>query len=107
MIVGASRVDKQELVLASTSVQSFEEFCVAQVPDEFKHCREIVDNQKYLCCIILRSIKTVPWDKKKPVIDDVMRGLSIVGFTDTLVEATSLLGVANLKRVKKFKERGL
>lgn len=107
MIVGTTSINIEALIKNSGTVTQFENFCESLVPEEFRHIRTIIDNQKYLCCMIYRKLENVTWSRKKELLNEVLRGLRIVGLTDMLVEASSLIGMINRERIEKFKELGL
>lgn len=104
MVIGVIDICKSKLVGHIGSVEEFIAYCDALVPQEFRHVEAIVGNQRYLCCITLRSMGNVPWDKRKEIISAVLRDTRIVGYTDTLIEAESLLRMSDIKRVRAFKE---
>lgn len=107
MIVGCADVDLVELRRNCSTKLQLMEYAESLVPEEFRHIKDIVDNQCYLCCLTLRKDTKVSWDIKKPVIDDVMRAISITGFTDCLVEVKSLFALVDLDKLQKYNEKGL
>ncbi len=102
MVVGVIQVSEEMLIRKAQDETLFREYCRDLVPKEYRHIQYIVDNQTYYCCLLLRKNKSVPWDLKRPLLDKVLLKLKIVGFTDSLIEAGSLLDYANISRVKTF-----
>lgn len=102
MLVGKSYVELHDLVRHTKDVDMFKEYCDSLVPSEFKHVQAIIDNQRYLCCLVLRQAKTVDWDKKSQIIESVMRDIKIIGFTDTVVEVSTLFGLADKERILQY-----
>lgn len=107
MIIGTMAIDTEALVKNSKTAEQFNKFCESLVPEEFRHIHAITDNQKYICCMIYRRLKNVAWPKKRELLNEVLRGLHIIGFADMIIEASSLMGMVDQKRIEKFKEIGL
>lgn len=104
MIIGTANVNLNDLAEHTTTPEEFEDYCVSLVPKEFQHVKAICDNQKYYCCLLVWGIKALSWEKRKLIKGEVTKKLRVVGFTDSLIEAATLLGLVNMKRVEKFKE---
>ena len=107
MLVGKSDVDTSELVKHTRTSEEFLMYTDSLVPYDFRHNKTIVDNQRYLCCLLLRSCDGVSWDIKKKILDDVMPAIHIVGFTDMLIDVNSLFGLINKDKLMKFKKKGV
>ena len=105
MLVGKIDIDEKKLAVSSRSVETFLEFSDSLVPKAFNGCKAIIDNQRYLCCVKLRKIESVSWSVKKPLLDEVMSGLSIIGYMDELVEVEKLCSIVNMYKVHEYIER--
>ena len=105
MIVGVSNVDLIELDRAAKDVETFKSYCDSLVPEEFRHVREIMSNQRYLCLMLLRRSKNVSWDKKKEIIEPLMQGLHVVGYSDGLIDLNSMMNLVDRRRLRKFYEK--
>lgn len=102
MIVGKTDVLVEDVEKHSKDVETFVKYAESLVPEEFRHVTAIVDNQKYLCCLILRSSKRVSWEKKKEIINDVMYSIKIVGYTENIISASALLNLADQSKLEKY-----
>lgn len=102
MLVGVINININELARHTQSVDSFKSYSDSLVPIEFRHNQAILSNQLYLCCVTLRKSDNVPWDIKKPLVNEVMNNLSIVGYADSLVEVRQLYSVVNMDEVRKY-----
>ncbi|MBQ2885857.1 MAG: hypothetical protein IJE43_19200 [Alphaproteobacteria bacterium] len=91
MIVGTSNVIKSEMAKHVKSLTDFKQYCKSLVPEEFRHIDAIVNNQQYLCCLVLRKDNNVSWSIKKDLIDAVMRETKIVGCTNELINIADIL----------------
>ncbi len=107
MIIGTIHVNEQSLVRSADTVERFCEYCKQLVPEEYRHVQAIVENQQYYCCLLLRRLESISWSRKREIINGVMRSIRIVGYTDSLVEATSLAQYVNVDRLRGMKERCL
>lgn len=103
MLVGKINIDVEKLKKNTYSKEMFCAYCDSLVPAEFRHRKEIINNQRYICCLVMRNSKLISWDVKKPLINEVMKGLRITGYTDTLLEVGSLFDYTDVKRVNKFR----
>lgn len=106
MLVGKSDVNMSELVKHTKSSEEFLNYSDSLVPEDFKHNKSIIDNQRYLCCLLLRSYSGVSWDIKKKLLDEVMPAIRIVGYTDALIDVNSLFGLVNKGKLLKYKKKG-
>ena len=102
MLVGKSDVAIQELERRVKDVEEFKKYCDSLVPEEFKHISAIRNNQRYICCLILRTSKCIPWNIKLSCINRVMQDIQIVCYTDMLIEVDILLGMIDKERVNKM-----
>jgi len=89
MIVG--RKDFTKLKLACRSEDSLLRFTVDLVPTPLRHIREVVDNQKYLVALHVRSLQSLPWQKRKDLCEHLLHGARIKGVPDTLYDYSDLL----------------
>lgn len=102
MLVGKINVELNELERRANNVENFIAYSDSLVPDMFSHVHAIISNQRYVCCLILRRSKNVPWDTKNALIDTVMAGVSIIGFSDQLIEASSLWSLVDRDKVDQY-----
>lgn len=91
MIVGTSKISTKDLIKYATSVESFKEYCVSLIPEEYRHLQVIVNNQVYICCLCLRKCEAVSWDVKKQILDKCLQDIRIVGCTNALIDFTDVL----------------
>ena len=89
-----------------SSVDDFLEYADSLVPEDFRHHQAIIDNQRYVCCLVLRKNKLVPWDIKKPIIKEVMQDIKVTGYVDSLIEVTSLFGYSDRNTILKYGGKG-
>lgn len=108
MLVGKCDVALQELEYRAKNAEEFKKYSDSLVPEDFRHIIAILNNQRYVCCLILRTSKIIPWDVKSTCINNVMRDIQIIGYTDMLIEIDMLLGMINKERIEKiWKKEGL
>ena len=102
MLVGKSNIELHDLLKHIQNAETFTEYCDSLVPSEFRHVQAIIDNQRYLCCLMLRQAKTVDWSVKSQIIENVMCDIKIIGFTDMIIEVNTLFGLADKERILQF-----
>lgn len=102
MLIGKASVDKAKLLASLKTVDKFIAFSDSLVPEEFRHVQAILSNQRYICCLLLRKEKSVDWNVKKEIIEKVMEDISIVGYTDVLIEVNKLFAFADMRKVKRY-----
>lgn len=105
MLVGKADIDLRELEVRAGDKDKFLDYVDSLVPIDFKHIPSIVSNQRYICCQLLRTSNKVSWEVKKDLIDSIMLQISIVGYTDSLIEANTLFGVINKDKVLKYRRK--
>ena len=79
MIVGRKDIDFTKLKLACRSEDSLLRFTIDLVPTPLRHIREVVDNQKYLVALHVRSLQSLPWQKRKDLCEHLLHGARIKG----------------------------
>lgn len=104
MLVGLAAVDVSECIKRTKTYDDFRAYCTSLIPRDFQHVDAIVNNQCYLCCILLRKSDTMTWEQKREFCNMVMSKISTVGYVDCIIEVSSLMGAVDIQRLKKLKE---
>ena len=102
MIVGKVEVDVSVLAKHIKNKEEFLAYCDSLVPSEFRHNEHIINNQRYLCCLLLRKTNYVPWSQKKELLDEVMSSIRIVGYVDILIEANVIFSMVDNSKLNKY-----
>lgn len=102
MLVGKADVNIRELVVRCKKEEELLNYMDSLVPEGFRHIRAIVDNQRYICCLYIRASKVIPWDVKKDLLNNIMSKLTVVGYTNILIETSMLYSIANMDRIEKY-----
>lgn len=105
MLLGVFNVEENELIRHVNSKDEFYAYCDSLVPKEFRHCKEILNNQRYLCTLILRKSKKVGWDIKKDLIISILSEVRVVGLTDSCIEVSQLYLYISKKDMEEFRRR--
>ena len=84
MIVGRKDIDFTKLKLACRSEDSLLRFTVDLVPTPLRHIREVV-------ALHVRSLQSLPWQKRKDLCEHLLHGARIKGVPDTLYDYSDLL----------------
>lgn len=107
MLVGNSKVSVADVEKHCQSTGTFLDFADSLVPEEFKHVQAIIDNQRYLCCLLLRRSTKYPYDKKAEIIENVMSNVSIVGYVNDIEDVSSIYSLVDYKRLEEYRRRGV
>lgn len=103
MIVGTANIDTILLCKHCGSAQQFREYSLSLVPELFRNCHQICNNQLYLCCIELRRANEISWDKKKSIIDECI-GIRIFGYLDEIIEINTILSFCDKNKILSYLE---
>lgn len=105
MLLGKAVIEGAELKAHISSLEDFYGYCDSLVPEEFRHLKQIRDNQRYLCAMVLRKSNLVPWDKKKDLLVSIMSETRVIGLTDVCIDISQLYEYISRKRMEKYKRR--
>lgn len=102
MLVGCSNITSEDVSTHSKSVETLFKYADSLVPEEYRNCAGIRDNQRYMCCMLLRKSTTVSWDKKKALLNEALPQIRISGLADSIVSVELLSRYADRKRLDSF-----
>lgn len=101
MLIGTSKIS-HDLEKHITSLEDFMGYARSLVPQEFRHNEALVHNQAYYNAMVLRKSVNVAWDKKKEIIETVMKSITVSGYTDVVIDIESINDFVDMNRVDKF-----
>lgn len=102
LLVGKIDISIAELVRHDSSVEEFISYADSLVPKEFSHLPQILQNQRYINCLLYRKKTMVNWDKKKEICNGVLRTVNVSGFTDRLIEVGNLMNMVDSRVLESF-----
>lgn len=105
MLLGKSDVDIIELRKHMVDYETYCAYCDSLIPEEFRHVKELCDNQRYYCAMNIRKSEDIPWDKKKDLIVTVMSNVTVTGLTDMCIDIETLKPYMGRARMEKFFRR--
>lgn len=105
MLLGKAIIEEAELGRHIASKEEFYLWCDNMIPEEFRHVKEIRDNQRYLCTLILRKSDKVAWDKKKDLIISILTETRVTGLTDSCIEVSQLSDYIGRPLMEKYLRR--
>ena len=76
MIVGTKDVSPEEVRKHCRSVTALTSFCVELVPRLFRHDERIVSNQKYLVALMVRDLKSIPYETRRNLYEGLLDGVA-------------------------------
>jgi len=91
MIVGCKNIDFTALKRACANEETLAKFAYNIVPTPLQHLQEVLDNQKYLVALQVRSIQSMPWKRRKQLCESLLKGARIKGVPDAFYDYTDIL----------------
>lgn len=91
MIVGCKDIKFADLKRACVNDETLIKFAVGLVPTPLQHLPAIVDNQKYLVALQVRTIQSLPWKRKKDLCESLLQGVKVKGVPDTIYDYADIL----------------
>lgn len=102
MLVGNANITVDNVSAHASSVQTLFEYSDSLIPREYANCKGIRDNQRYLCCVLLRKSTTVSWDHKKKLLNEAMPQIRVSGLANSVLSVDILKTYANQERLNGY-----
>ena len=104
MLVGKFDISPEDVGKHTDSIKSFLDYSDSFVPVEFSHLEKVLENQRYLCCMLLRRSENVSWTIKNNILNHVLSHISICGFADSLIDIGTIYNFVDMKKVDRYLE---
>lgn len=104
MLIGNKSIDTRALKRACSSPQALLEFTERLVPEQCRHVRAIVDNQKYYVSTLVRAFKSIPYVRKVQLCNHLLRGVTVCGVCNELFDYGDLLASIDIGMWEKLEE---
>ena len=104
MLVGNKNVNIRELRNACSSPTALEQFAVSLVPEQVRHVRAIVNNQKYYVATMVRDFKSLPYARKQALCSSLLYGVTVCGVCNELFDYNDLLSAVDITLWEKLEE---
>lgn len=104
MLVGTVNITKADIESAHNA-EDLKALAVEMVPNLFRHRQEIVDNQKYLLALKVRSIFGYDYNKWAPLCEGLLEGVRVTGSVHDLYSCQDLLYECDIDMIDKFLEK--
>lgn len=101
MLIGTSKISNG-LERHIDSYEDFMEYAKSLVPQEYRHNTALIHNQAYFNAMTLRKATYIPWEKKKELLETVMKSITVSGYTDVIIDIDAIYDYVDNKRVDKF-----
>lgn len=105
MIIGSTNVDKSFLMRNFKYTDKIIEYSNSLIPDEFRHIKELRDNQLYYICMTLRKLGLSDYRALHNSIHTLLKGVRITGYVDDVLEVSLLYNLVNRDKVNLYLER--
>ena len=105
MLIGSKSIDMAALKQACSSPQSLLRFAEDLVPEQCRHVRAIVDNQKYYVATLVRTFKAIPYMRKMQLCNTLLAGVTVCGVCNEVFDYGDLLYSVNIDMWEKLEEQ--
>ena len=105
MFIGSKDLDLDFLRKNFYNIEKLKNYSNSLIPEEFRHLDQIQDNQLYYIVLNLRKIGITDYRKLKSVTRELLSGIKIMGYVNSVIEVTSLYSIVNIDRVNLLLER--
>lgn len=105
MFVGSTNIDKDKLRRIFKDPSLVKAYSDSLIPEEFRHIRELQDNQLYIVAMTIRRIGLNDYKAMEKSINQLLKGVRITGFTQSLVEISFVYNLVNNDKVNLYLER--
>lgn len=106
MIVGTKDVSPEEVRKHCRSVTALTSFCVELVPRLFRHDERIVSNQKYLVALMVRDLKSIPYETRRNLYEGLLEGVAITGVANEVYDIDYLMSQIDIDKLAMFVNKG-
>lgn len=104
MIVGCKDIDFTELKRACRSISALRDLALDLVPTPLRHIPAVLDNQKYLIALQVRSVQSFTWQKRKSLCEAILEGVRIKGVPDVFYDYDDILQSIDRDAFKRYLE---
>lgn len=102
MIVGCREVDLKKLKSVYNVQESLDNYCISLVPKYVRHVKEIVDNQKYLVALYLRTLESIPFKEREYWSNYLTKDIHVTGLLNSIVDFKDLMLYTDVKQLVNF-----
>lgn len=102
MIVGTKDVEYSAIRAHCTDVETLSNYCEMLVPRIIRHDKRIVNNQKYYIAMIVRTMQSIPWNRRKELYEGLLRGVSVTGVINTIYDFNDVLNDIDIDKLARY-----
>lgn len=106
MIVGTKDVSPEEVKKHCRSAAELVRYSEQLVPRLFRHDERIVQNQKYLVALVVRDLKSIPFDTRKKLYEELLTGVAITGVANEIYDTDYLLSQVDIDKLANYINKG-
>lgn len=97
MIVGTVELDIARLKDVVLNGEDIILYADSLVPEWARHISGIVDNQRYYVALRLRTLNSIPYKVRKPVIDKLIKDVRLIGVANSICTIYDIIDMADKK----------
>lgn len=105
MLVGCTSLSNEKLLKIYRNPEALRHYSNSLIPEEFRHVKELQDNQLYFVCMTLRKLGIKDYKELQKTIHELLKGLRVTGYVNDVVEVSFLYNIVNKSKVELYLER--
>lgn len=102
MIVGIQDIQPSEVRKQCRDVESLRAYCTQLVPRVIRHDSRIVSNQKYIVALIVRDLKSIPYERRKELCEGLLEDVSIFGIANQIYDFEDIMSEVDINLLSKY-----
>lgn len=95
MIVGTATIRDEDIKRVVNSDSDIIDFSNSLIPTWARHIKGVSDNQRYIVAVYLRNVSTIPYKKRKPLIDKLLCDIALTGVANSLCTITDIVNMCD------------
>lgn len=106
MIIGTKDVAAEDVRKHCGNVETLRQYCELLVPRILRHDKRILANQKYYVALIVRDIKSIPFDRRRELYEGLLEGVAVTGLANEIYDWEDILAQIDINKLADFINKG-
>lgn len=104
--MGTKEVEAHDVAMHCYDVDALRKYSDSLVPRILRHDKRIVNNQRYLIAMVVRSLVSIPYAKRKKLCEGLLEGVSISGLANEIYDYDDIILSIDVNKLAIFINRG-
>lgn len=104
MIIADDNVDYEKIWTYVNRPEAICNYAESLVPSWCKHLDWLVMNQRYYLAVHIRNLTSMPYKKRKALVDNLIQGIKLSGIVSEFITIYTVLSVCNLDLLRQGME---